>query len=316
MSAKQIPVYLFTGFLEAGKTRFIQETLEDPRFNNGERTLLLLCEEGEEEYRPESFCSKAVFLEVIENEEDFTAERLNRLFRTHRCERVLVEYNGMWSLDTLFRRMPEEWVVAQEFLFADANPFPAYNLNMRQLCYDKLKSCEIVIFNRCGADCDRDELHKIVRAVSRRCDIAYEAPDGSVCYDETVDPLPFDTDAPVIDISDRDYALFYRDLSEDMQKYNGKTVRYKALVAKAPKLPEDCFVFGRELMTCCVNDIQFAGVICLWSEAKTLQKGQWVAVTATIAIQKHKGYGGVGPVLTVRAVESAACPEEPIATFY
>ena len=45
----EIPVYLFTGFLEAGKTRFIQETLEDERFNAGERTLLLLCEEGVEE---------------------------------------------------------------------------------------------------------------------------------------------------------------------------------------------------------------------------------------------------------------------------
>ena len=47
--AEQIPVYLFTGFLEAGKTKFIQETMEDPRFNEGERTLLLICEEGLEE---------------------------------------------------------------------------------------------------------------------------------------------------------------------------------------------------------------------------------------------------------------------------
>ena len=45
-----IPVYAFTGFLDAGKTKFIQETLEDERFNTGERTLVLICEEGEEEY--------------------------------------------------------------------------------------------------------------------------------------------------------------------------------------------------------------------------------------------------------------------------
>ena len=31
-----IPVYAFTGFLDAGKTKFIQETLEDERFNAGE----------------------------------------------------------------------------------------------------------------------------------------------------------------------------------------------------------------------------------------------------------------------------------------
>ena len=47
---QQIPVYSFTGFLDSGKTKFIQETLEDERFNAGERTLVLLFEEGEEEY--------------------------------------------------------------------------------------------------------------------------------------------------------------------------------------------------------------------------------------------------------------------------
>ena len=39
-----VPVYLFTGFLESGKTKFIQSTLEDKRFCRGERTLLLVCE--------------------------------------------------------------------------------------------------------------------------------------------------------------------------------------------------------------------------------------------------------------------------------
>ena len=46
--AVEIPVYLFTGFLEGGKTRFIRETLEDKKFNTGEHTLLVLCERSEE----------------------------------------------------------------------------------------------------------------------------------------------------------------------------------------------------------------------------------------------------------------------------
>ena len=53
-----IPVYLFLGFLESGKTKFIQETLEDKRFNNGERTLLLVFEEGIEEYDTSRFAKK------------------------------------------------------------------------------------------------------------------------------------------------------------------------------------------------------------------------------------------------------------------
>ena len=313
---KQIPVYLFTGFLEAGKTKFIQETLEDPRFNQGERTLLLLCEEGEEEYEPDNFSGKNVFIQPLESEEDIQAPALEAMLKKCRADRVLVEYNGMWMLDSLYQRMPENWVVAQEFMFCDANTFLSYNANMRQLVYDKLKSCELVVFNRCSAALDRMEVHKIVRAANRRCDIAYEAPDGTVEYDEIEDPLPFDLDAPVVDIKDEDYALFYADLSEDFDKYDGKTLRYKGMVAKSPRLAADNFVFGRQLMTCCANDIQFTGLICRWPTAASLNKGQWVTVTAKVELKWHKGYGKRGPVLSVERIEQALPPAQPVATFY
>ena len=313
---RQIPVYLFTGFLEAGKTKFIQETLEDARFNQGERTLLLLCEEGVEEYEPDSFSGKNVFIEPIENEEDIQPEPLEALLKKHRAERVLVEYNGMWMLDSLYQRMPQAWVVAQEFLFCDTNTFLSYNANMRQLVYDKLRSCELVVFNRCGPAADRMAMHKIVRAANRRCDIAYEAPDGAVTYDDIQDPLPFDLDAPVTDIKDEDYALFYADLSEDFSKYDGKTLRYKGMVVKSPRLTDDCFVFGRQLMTCCVNDIQFTGLICRWPEAAKLNKGQWVTVTAKVELKWHKGYGKKGPVLMAERIEAAQPPAQTVATFY
>ena len=51
---EEVQVYLFTGFLDAGKTKFIRETLQDKRFNDKEPTLLLVCEEGEEEYEPDA----------------------------------------------------------------------------------------------------------------------------------------------------------------------------------------------------------------------------------------------------------------------
>ena len=109
----ELPVYLFTGFLEAGKTKFIQETLEDSRFHKGERTLLVLCEEGVEEYAPEQFCAPNVFLRTVEDEADFTAENLSAMQRELNPERILIEYNGMWLLDTLYSNMPEGWIVAQ-----------------------------------------------------------------------------------------------------------------------------------------------------------------------------------------------------------
>ncbi len=313
---RQIPVYLFTGFLEAGKTKFIQETLEDKRFNQGERTLLLLCEEGVEEYDPSRFSGDNVFIRPVENEEDIQAAPLEAAQKECKADRVMIEYNGMWMLDSLYQRMPQNWVVAQEFMFADANAFISYNANMRQLTYDKLKSCELVVLNRCRPNLDRMEVHKIIRAANRRCDIAFEMPDGKVEYDDIEDPLPFDLDAPVVEIKDEDYALFYADLSEDFSKYDGKTLRYKGLVAKSPRLAGDNFVFGRQLMTCCANDIQFTGLICRWADAARLGKGQWLTVTATVELKWHKGYGKKGPVLNVINLETAEPPAQPVATFY
>ena len=238
MRKKQdMPVYLFTGFLEAGKTRFIQETLEDKRFCNGEKTLLLLCEEGEEEYAPDEFASKTVQIRTLENQSELTPDRLTALAEETDAERVVIEYNGMWLLDVLYTALPEGWMVYQEFFFADANTILRYNDNMRQLVYDKLKSCELAVFNRFRPEMDKMEFHKLVRAASRRADIAYEYPDGKVEYDEIVDPLPFDLDAPIVEIGDDDYATWYRDLSEEPKKYEGKTVRFKCRALVRQKLP-------------------------------------------------------------------------------
>ena len=313
---KDVPVYLFTGFLEAGKTKFIQETLEDRRFCNGERTLLLVCEEGEEEYAPDQFADKSVFIRVVESQDQLTGENLSRWLRETRAERVVIEYNGMWMLDLLYSAMPEGWMVYQEFMFADATTFPSYNSNMRQLVYDKLKSCELVVFNRFNGTMDKMEYHKIVRAVSRRCDIAYEYVGGKVEYDDIQDPLPFDLNAPIVEIGDDDYAEWYRDMSEEPKKYEDKTVRFKCRALVRKKLPEKTFIVGRHVMTCCVEDIQFAGLVCQWEGADTVQDDSWMILTAKINFRFNRAYGKKGPVLTY--VDSTLCdaPEQPVATFY
>ena len=313
---KDVPVYLFTGFLEAGKTKFIQETLEDRRFCNGERTLLLVCEEGEEEYAPDQFADKSVYIRVVEEQSQLTSENLSRWLRETRAERVVIEYNGMWMLDLLYSAMPEGWMVYQEFLFADATTFLSYNSNMRQLVYDKLKSCELVVFNRFNGTMDKMDYHKIVRAVSRRCDIAYEYVGGKVEYDDIQDPLPFDLNAPIVEIGDDDYAEWYRDMSEEPKKYEGKTVRFKCRALVRKKLPEKTFIVGRHVMTCCVEDIQFAGLVCQWEGADTVQDDSWMILTAKINFKFNRAYGKKGPVLTY--VDSVLCqaPEQAVATFY
>ena len=314
---KDVPVYLFTGFLEGGKTKFIQETLEDQRFCNGEKTLLLVCEEGEEEYAPEQFASDTVQIRVVEDQDSLTRENLEKWLAETRAERVVVEYNGMWMLDVLYNAMPEGWMVYQEFMFADSATFLSYNSNMRQLVYDKLKSAELVVFNRFDEKTmDKMAFHKIVRGASRRADIAYEAKNGKVVYDDIEDPLPYDLNAPIVEIGDEDFALFYRDMADEPKKYEGKTVRFKCRCLVRKKLPANCFVVGRHVMTCCVEDIQFAALVCQWDKANTVKDDSWMILTAKVEFKFHRAYNRRGPVLSYISAESCEAPEQPVATFY
>ncbi|MBQ9414845.1 MAG: GTPase [Clostridia bacterium] len=315
MVANDLPVYLFTGFLESGKTRFIDETLADERFNKGERTLVLLCEEGEEELDPSRPYMKHVTVEMIDDIEQLSAEACRRLFKKYRPERVLIEYNGMWQLQTLFEHLPQNWIVCQDFLFVEAPTFLAYNANMRSLVVDKLGNADLVVFNRFDDARDsKEEFHKIVRGSSRRADIAYEYADGHVEYDDIVDPLPFDVEAPSFTVKDEDYAIWYRDVSEDPDKYAGKTITIKAVAALDRSFPARTFALGRHVMTCCVEDIQFASFL---AECDTMpQNHAWYMVTFDVEVRFHPLYERRGPVLKVKSLSPAAPPEQEVATFF
>lgn len=312
---QQIPVYAFTGFLDAGKTKFIQETLEDPRFNAGERTLLLVFEEGEEEYDFSAYPHDNVFLYTLD-QQTVTTKELKELAKKHKAQRVVIELNGMQMVGDLYTRFPEDWVVAQEVMFADSTTFMAYNANMRNLVMDKLVGAQMVVFNRLTPGEDTMPLHKIARAANRRIDILYDYTDGSTTFDDVEDPLPFDVNAPVIEIKDEDYALWYRDVTEEPQKYEGKTIHFKAQVAMLRRDRNAMFAPGRFVMTCCVDDIQFCGVPCRYAEAQSLESRSWVMVTAKITAEKHVLYHGeLGPVLTAISVEPAAPAVEEVTTF-
>ncbi len=311
-----IPVYLFTGFLEGGKTHIIQESMEDKKFNSGEKTLILQCEEGEDELDLSRFWGKNIYLKTVEAESDITEANLTAWGKEHRIDRVIIEYNGMWNLQTLYQSLPSNWGIYQEMMFADANTFLSYNANMRQLMVDKLLNCEMLVLNRTPESIDKEEIHKVVRGVSRRAAITYDYPDGHVEYDDIEDPLPYDLEADIVEIADADYALFYRDLSEEMDKYNGKTVRFKGIVARDDSMGQKAVLAGRHVMTCCADDIAYHPMVCIFSEPTIIQTRDWVTFTGKIKIEKHKLYRGTGPVLYVTSTDFAVKPVQEVATFY
>ncbi|MBR2646281.1 MAG: GTPase [Clostridia bacterium] len=313
----ETPVYLFLGFLESGKTKFIQETMEDPRFSSGEKTLLLVMEEGVEEYETIRFAdAENAQLVVIEDKEQMTEEYLTQLQMQYEADRIVVEYNGMWLLEDFFNAMPEGWMINQIMTFFDANTFTQYNMNMRQLVFDKIQNTQLVVFNRFDDSMDKMALHKIVRGITRQADIVYERVDGRADFDDIEDPLPFDVNAPIIEIEDRDYAFFYRDLTEKLEEYVGKTVRFKGLVARDNRLAPEDIVIGRHVMTCCADDIQYCGLACVLPEVMDLNTRDWISVTGKIAFQKHRIYKGKGPVLIAERVVICEEPEEQLVTFY
>ena len=149
----ETPVYLFTGFLDSGKTTFVQGTMDDPAFNGGEEnTLILLCEEGEVELDVSKFASDNVTIVTIDDEEELTSAYLTKLQDETGCDRVVVEYNGLWLLDTLYRELPENWVIYQEMCLMDAKVFLTYNTFISWILITLLRTLNHWIVNQFYTD--------------------------------------------------------------------------------------------------------------------------------------------------------------------
>ena len=312
-----IPVYLVAGFLDSGKTSFINGILEDG-FAREDKTLLICCEEGELEYEQKALDNVTVV--TVDKETALTCSQCKEWEKQYKPKQVLIEYNGMWLLQDLVNNLPENWIVYQCIATADGTTALTYarDNSMRSLLLDKIARSELIVFNRAEAvnnDAARQELHKLVRQASRKCDIAYEFKDGSVAYDDIPDPLPFDINADPIDIPDDDFGIWYMDCQDEPQKYTGKTVRFLAQVCQTNRAGKNSFVPGRFAMTCCVQDIQFVGFPCSYDGYKALEQRAWVTVTAKVNYKFHNIYRGKGPVLTAVSVEPAEKPLEEVVTF-
>ena len=314
-SRDSIPVYVFTGFLESGKTQFIKEIIADPGFTENERTALLLCEEGIEEYDEREMLHYGTAIVPIESADRLTPNILKRVEQKFDPDRIIVEYNGMWKLDDLLAAFPARWELYQIVTTVDASTFELYSNNMGPMMFEHITTADLVVFNRC-TDALKEMLYqKNIRAMNPRATIYLDDVDGnSEDYNRNM-PLPFDVDADVIDIAPADYGLWYIDAMGDPGKYDGKTVRFLGQVYVGEDVPATSFVPGRFGMVCCAEDISFLGFICRYDGAADLKLRDWVRVTATITVEALPQYRGEGPVLHAIEVVPAEKPEEELVYF-
>jgi len=306
------PVYMINGFLESGKSSFISYTLGQQYFRTSGRTLLIVCEEGEVEYSDELLKKSKTDMEIIEDESDFTPEALSYLDKRYKPERIVIEYNGMWDFRNM--HLPEDWSLEQQITVIDATTFTSYFANMKSLMVEQLRASELVVFNRCDGIEDLASFKRSVKPVAQNAEIIFETSKGEV--NVTMDEeLPYDVHADRIDLDDNGYGAWYIDSLDNLPRYVGKTISFRALVMKPKKFPKGYFVPGREAMTCCANDIAFLGFACKYDQADTLKEGSWVQVTATVHCEFFVEYRGEGPVLKAISVEPASKPDKEIIDF-
>lgn len=311
----EVPVYVFTGFLESGKTSFITEVLTDENFTQDERTLLLICEEGIEEFDAQMLEDAKTIPVIIESLDALTPERLSALAEEYRPDRAMIEWNGMWPLVDLPERLPQDWPVYQVVTTVCGATWALYSANMGALMLDHIANADLVVFNRCS-DEDKEAIRaKNIRAMNPRATIFFEDADGNPeDYMDEMD-LPFDLDAPVIEITDENYGLWYIDALNDPEKYDGKTVRVTGMAYKSPDYPADTVIVGRFGMVCCADDITFIGFLCKTAAAPALKDKAWITVTAEVRAEHYPQFRADGPVLYATAIQPAEKPDPELVYF-
>ncbi|MCR5053743.1 MAG: GTPase [Lachnospiraceae bacterium] len=317
---QEIPIYLFTGFMDSGKTTLVQETLLENGFGDEMSSILIIaCEDGDEEYDTEKLSSIGAKVEFIEEEENFTTETLDKLNEKHMPDAVFIEYNGTWEVGKLFDdfKWPVGWALVQTLTTVDSTTFEMYMLNMRAMMQENMFKSDCIIFNRCTDKTNKAKFRATVKAFNRPAQLVYERADGTI--DDKEDELPFDITKDEIEISDADYALWFMDCMENAKKYDGKIVSFRALVYNPTEgkgiLKPGTFVPGRFAMTCCVEDIQFLGMKAKYPDSGNLMHKSWIDLKARIKNEFAKEYKGKGPVLYPISITPAEKPEDELVYF-
>lgn len=307
------PVYIINGFLESGKTEFISFTLSQPYFQIKGTTLLIVCEEGEIEYDEDILKRSRTVMEVIEDEEELTSQKLLELEKKYNPERIVIEYNGMWNFKEF--KMPWHWTLEQQITTIDASTFQNYYSNMRSLLAEMMRKSELILFNRCdGLEDQLSNFKRNVKAVNPQAEVIFEDKDGEInqIFEED---LPYDLKEDLLELDDYGYGIFYLDAMDNIERYVGKKIKYTAMVLKPEDSNDEYFVPGRMAMTCCADDMAFLGYACKYDKCNELTNKDWIEVTATVKFEYWKDYNGEGPVLYAESVVPTKKPKEEILNF-
>lgn len=308
-------IYIFNGFLDSGKTTFLQDTVLNTDFCDDEKTVIVVSEEGEIEYKQEEIESRNCDLVYIDSEEDFTYEFFDNLKEKYNPTQVLIELNGMYMINRILAASkPEGWDVVQVLTTINAQTFNLYVNNMRSLVYNQVVHSDLVIFNRVDDSMKKSFLRNTVKAINGSVQIIYEKEDGTVNTLED-DELPFDTSSSYLEIADHDFGLFCMDMIDHPETYHHKTIKLRGKFIGLDKQIPNGFILGREAMVCCADDTSLVGMVCVHQSAKQFIPNEWLELEGLVELKYDSDVGGDICILYVTDIKVIQPLENEYVTF-
>ena len=305
------PVYVFSGFLDSGKTQAIKETLNNPNFNEGEPSLIICFEQGDVIYDDKFLKITNTQVIYMDSIKDLTLEKQKEIDKKYNVERIFLELNGMEDDNIIYDvGFIKNWELAQTLTTIDATTFNMFITNMRQFLYNHVVNAECIILNRAD-NCDKRYLRNNLKSINQFSEIIYENKDGSVS-NKIEDDL-FDLSKPLF-VEDADYGLWYMDCIDNTDKYDKKVITLKLKFVEDMEEYSNALIMGRQAMVCCANDIQNIAISCVGVEKEKIEKEKYYYLTGNLhAIRTEDGDKTC--VLYVKEIKEAEAPKEELVTF-
>ena len=308
--ARMKPVYVFSGFLDAGKTTAIKESLLDPGFNQGETNLIIAFEQGDEEYDDDFLFNSNSYIVYLDDIKELDRKKIAQLDDDYYPDRIIIELNGMQDDNELFAKDGSlNWVIADYLTFFDATRLKNQMLNMRQFVFNHVVNSAICYINRCS-DQDLMYFRNNLKGINRYLMVVFLNEDNKII---NIESQMFDITKP-LDISDDDFGLWYMDALDNADKYDGCQITLKLKWLDTVKEYENVCIMGREAMVCCSNDIQKIGLTCTNVDPKKIRKKKFYSLTGKLkAVDDENGDRTV--ILYTDSITEAEAPEDEYVSF-
>ena len=306
------PVFVVTGFLDSGKTTMIKETLMEQEWIEPGLTLLLLCEEGDEEYPKEYLDEKDMVLLKIDDIKQLNPTFFKNCEKNYHPAQIVIEYNGMWKLEDLLTiKYPRSFELQGVYSTVDGTTLDMYLMNMRNMLMEQLTESELIVVNRCAPGVDRSGFRRALKVQNPMAQLIFEGLDGKI-IEPSEEDLPYDVKGDKIVIDDMDFGVWYVDAYDHPELYLHKEIEFKAQTFRPKGMKDNMFVPVRQIMTCCAADVRYYGYPCKAEKKIEITKRAWVRVRVRFEYESLAAFGSKQPVLYLIDMEPADQPEEEV----